>query len=246
MTKFIIILLFAQIAYSQEAFHYFDDYRVSQNRITTKLSSGYYAYESKPWAKGIVPVEFDSSISKDYRNRFMKACKVWSDVANVQCRVRKSSDANYLFVTDKKSTCWTDLGAGNVNGRQEFNFAYDWCWESSKLIHEIGHVLGFMHEHQRPDRDKYLKVYPENAGTYAFAYEKLSLGPLDKSSSYDFMSIMHYWNAAYSVDKRPIMVPQKGYEKYANIMGTSKTLTLSDRNQVRKIYGSKSTLIGVE
>lgn len=77
-----------------------------------------------------------------------------------------------------------------------------------------------MHEHQRPDRDKYLKIYEENAGEFAFAYEKLSFGGLDKSTAYDFMSIMHYWNAAYSINKRPIMVPQPGYEKYTNTMGT--------------------------
>lgn len=52
------------------------------------------------------------------------------------------------------------------------------------------------------------------------------------------MSIMHYWNAAYSVNKRPIMVPQRGYEKYTNTMGTSKSLTKGDRDLVRKVYGS--------
>lgn len=96
-----------------------------------------------------------------------------------------------------------------------------------------------MHEHQRPDRDKYLKIYEENAGEFAFAYEKLSFGGLDKSTAYDFMSIMHYWNAAYSINKRPIMVPQPGYEKYTNTMGTSKDLTKGDRELARKVYGTK-------
>lgn len=238
MAKIVLILFFSQIAYAQELFQYFDDYRLNQSQITTEMASGYFAYESKPWPNGTVPVEFDQTISKDYRQRFMAACKVWSDVANVRCRLRKSSDSNYLFVTDQNSRCWTDVGAGNANGRQEFNFSFAWCWEKTKLIHELGHVLGFMHEHQRPDRDKYIKVNLENAGEYAFAYEKLSFGDLDKSGSYDFMSIMHYWNAAYSVNKRPIMVPRRGYEKYTNTMGTSKTLTKGDRDLVRKIYGS--------
>ena len=26
------------------------------------------------------------------------------------------------------------------------------------LIHEIGHTLGFFHEHSRPDRDQFVKV----------------------------------------------------------------------------------------
>lgn len=135
MAKFLLILFFSQLAQSQEFFHYFDDYRLSQNQLTTEMGSGFYAYESKPWPNGIVPVEFDRSISKDYRNRFMTACKVWSDVANVHCRLRKSTDSNYLFVTDKNNRCWTDVGAGNLNGRQEFNFSFDWCWEKTKLIY---------------------------------------------------------------------------------------------------------------
>lgn len=239
MAKYILILFFAQMSYAQEAFYYFEDYRLAQNQMTTEMASGYFAYDSHPWQNGIVPVEFDSSISKDYRSRFMKACKVWSDVAKVQCRTKRSSDVNFLFVTDKKDKCWTDVGSGEANARREFNFSLAWCWESSKLIHEIGHVLGFMHEHQRPDRDKYIKVRLENAGEFAWAYEKLSFGELDKNGPYDFLSIMHYWNAAYSVNKKPIMVPQKGYEKYTNTMGTSKTLTKGDRALVQRVYGAK-------
>lgn len=239
MVKFIAILLFSQLALAYESFQYFDDYRLSENRLSAEMATGFLAYESKPWPGGIVPVQFDTSISKDYKNRFMQACKVWSGVAKVQCRVRQAKDTNFLFVTDKGNRCWTDVGSGNTNGRQDFNFTFDWCWEKTKLIHELGHVLGFMHEQQRPDRDKYIKVNLENAGQYAFAYEKLSNGGFDKSTPYDFMSIMHYWNAAYSVNGRPIMVPQKGYEKYATTMGTSKNLTQSDRDLVRKIYGPK-------
>lgn len=240
MIKFLCIILFSQVVWSQESFHYFEDYRLAQSQFSTKGASGFYAYSSKPWANGVVPVEFDRTISSDYKNRFMSACKVWSDAANVRCRQRVSTDKNYLFVTDKQGRCWTDVGAGDGNGQQVFNFSLSWCWERTKLIHEIGHVLGFMHEHQRPDRDKYLKIYPENAGEYAFAYDKLSFGQFDKSTSYDFMSIMHYWNAAYSVNKRPIMVPRSGYEKYTNTMGTSKNLTSGDREIVRKIYGKKT------
>lgn len=239
MKNVIFFILVSQIAFAQESFHYFEDYRLANERVATKGASGYFSYESKPWSKGVVPIEFDKSISKDFRNRFMQACKVWSDVANITCRQKVSADRNFLFVTDTQGECWTDVGVGNSSGRQMFNFTHDWCWERTKLVHEIGHVLGFMHEHQRPDRDKYLKVYPENAGQFSFAYERLSFGELDKSTSYDFMSIMHYWNKAYSVNGRAIMVPRAGYEKYANTMGTSKNLTLSDKALARKVYGAK-------
>ena len=237
MKIFLLIFILATAVQAQDEFYYFDDYRLNKNNLTTEMATGYYTYSSRPWPGGVVPVQFDRTISSDYRARFMSACEVWSEVANVQCRLRSTRDTNYLFVTDRKERCWTDVGS--KTGKQEFNFAFEWCWERTSLIHELGHVLGFMHEHQRPDRDKYLKVYPQHAGDMAYSYAKLSFGPLDKKSAYDFMSIMHYWNKAYSVNGKAIMVPRSGYEKYTNTMGTSKNLTRGDIELVRRVYGPK-------
>ncbi|MDX1695639.1 MAG: M12 family metallopeptidase [Ketobacteraceae bacterium] len=60
------------------------------------------------------------------------------------------------------------------------------------VIHEIGHALGFVHEHQRADASSYLKLetsnmIPEIMGEYT---------PEEKNavflSRYDYYSIMHY------------------------------------------------------
>ena len=49
--------------------------------------------------------------------------------------------------------------------------------------------MGFLHEHQRPDRDQYVSVSP---GGNIFDYEKIHNGHV--LTPYDFESITHFGN----------------------------------------------------
>ena len=61
-------------------------------------------------------------------------------------------------------------------------------------IHEIGHVIGFWHEHQRSDRDSYITIRTENAyQSFTFVAEFLRLGNTDNHNiDYDYGSVLHY------------------------------------------------------
>ncbi|RUS86428.1 hypothetical protein EGW08_005806, partial [Elysia chlorotica] len=63
------------------------------------------------------------------------------------------------------------------------------------LIHELGHVIGLIHEHQRHDRDKYVKVMLEhvrNTSQERWFTKLLSGSITDKAVKYDYTSVMHY------------------------------------------------------
>lgn len=65
------------------------------------------------------------------------------------------------------------------------------------IVHEIGHDLGFIHEHQRPDHDEYIDVIETNFGLDSLSlernfnkYSNENVNKLDEP--YDLDSIMHY------------------------------------------------------
>ena len=48
---------------------------------------------------------------------------------------------------------------GRVYGGQRLSLERPWCVRFSTVVHEIGHVVGFWHEHNRPDRDEHVNMY---------------------------------------------------------------------------------------
>lgn len=68
------------------------------------------------------------------------------------------------------------------------------CLTVPTILHEIGHVLGFWHEHTRPDRDNYIDIlYGNIRPEFLKNFEEIdSLITDDLGIGYDYNSIMHY------------------------------------------------------
>jgi hypothetical protein len=70
-----------------------------------------------------------------------------------------------------------------------------------EALHEIGHVTGLNHEHQRCDRDSYVAInlaMVDSDNIYAF--DKLCGDLGNDLGLYDYTSVMHYRNNAFTSD----------------------------------------------
>ncbi|KAF7242084.1 Bone morphogenetic protein 1 [Varanus komodoensis] len=74
------------------------------------------------------------------------------------------------------------------------------CDKFGIVVHELGHVIGFWHEHTRPDRDDHVAIYRENIQPgQEYNFLKMELEEVESlGEMYDFDSIMHYARNTFS------------------------------------------------
>ena len=82
------------------------------------------------------------------------------------------------------------------------------CVRFPIIVHELGHAIGFYHEHSRPDRDEHIEVRFNNIKSSAIHnFEANSAGTTNLLGyGYDYASIMHYDRNAFSSNNRDTIV----------------------------------------
>ncbi len=87
---------------------------------------------------------------------------------------KTAKDKDYIELTPndgKNSYCYSHVGR---QGGHQYIKMYGECIRAAAMIHELGHVVGFAHEHQRPDRDDHIQVFLENIQESMYINHKVS------------------------------------------------------------------------
>lgn len=191
------------------------------------------------WDAGVVPIEFAPEVTDAHRAQVMRLCEGWGRITPVSC-VARTSQLGYLRVIEDvvvQGACTGAVGQARRLVQYQMSLPTG-CYNDRNIYHELGHVLGFIHEHQRPDRDKYLSIDFSNIrADVAYAFTTVPL--VDPLGPYDFLSIMHYGSKYFATDtSRFTMLPQAGYASYALTMGTSAQPSDLDHVALQNLYAA--------
>ncbi|CAJ0596166.1 unnamed protein product [Cylicocyclus nassatus] len=113
------------------------------------------------------------------------------------------------------------------------------CMTDYIVLHELLHVVGLWHEHQRADRDRFIKVVRKNVAKGMKLQFKKVKPPqaYTYNVQYDYMSIMHYNKHTFAIGKRITMRTRD--PRYQNLIGKVNDASPSDYLKVCRMYGCK-------
>lgn len=182
---------------------------------------------SQIWQDKVVYFVFASNVSLEDQNIIYDAMYEWENACNILFRVGQGS-GDYIEIIIGNGS-YSNLG--RIGGKQTLSLSIA-GWNKGTVMHELGHALGMLHEHQHPMRDNYIIVNERNIQIPA--RDQFDIWPYGYASSkFDFDSIMMYGSYAYSRNNQPTMTKKDGTTWTAN----RSYITFNDQLVVMNLYG---------
>ncbi|NXU24801.1 BMP1 protein, partial [Thalassarche chlororhynchos] len=188
------------------------------------------------WPDGVIPYVISGNFSGSQRAIFRQAMRHWEKHTCVTFLERNDEDS-YIVFTYRPCGCCSYVGRRG-GGPQAISIGKN-CDKFGIVVHELGHVIGFWHEHTRPDRDDHVSIIRENIQP-GQEYNFLKMEPEEVESlgeTYDFDSIMHYARNTFS---RGIfldtILPKYDVNGVRPAIGQRTRLSKGDIAQARKLY----------
>ncbi len=190
---------------------------------------------ARKWPEGKLYYSFDDGFPELGKANVLEAMAEYEKSTCVT--FHETTEGQRLNITHRRSGCWSFIG--RLNKVQELSLGPR-CQSKGTAMHELGHAIGFFHEQNRPDRDRYITVHRENVGDDKMGNFNLKKHTNYQGEEYAFDSIMHYSNNSFSKNKQLTMTIKNREvweEQGEPELGARKKLSDIDIRQINKTYG---------
>lgn len=192
------------------------------------------------WPNGIIYYLYDSSVTELLRKNIQHAMDIWENATCLRFETCSNVSDYVTFYNHPNEEYCTCKSFGHKTGLQNITIGYS-CRCVGDLLHTIGHIIGLYHEHDRPDRDNYVKILRDNIEEEEIEHvsdsEFVSLSY--QGVGYDYASIMHLKRNAYSRNGHPTLEVTniEAYEAQGMPeLGKMQTISTGDALRVNRMY----------
>lgn len=181
-----------------------------------------------PWPGGVIPYQFDVSLTAAQTNAYLDGIREWELAANVKFIPRSNQSQYVLFKYDP-------FGPNRVSGANPQVMEIN-SLSRAQICHETGHSLGLNHENIRPDQTNYVLVLTNNVIPGEIRW--FVVDPTGATNgAYDFESVMHLGRNFASVNSAlDTQQTRPRYERLQPRMGNL-ALSVGDRAAAKFLYG---------
>ncbi|GCC24748.1 hypothetical protein chiPu_0003150 [Chiloscyllium punctatum] len=206
--------------------------RIEKSRVPRAATSR----AERIWPGGVIPYVIGGNFTGSQRAMFKQAMRHWEKHTCVTF-IERVDEESYIVFTYRPCGCCSYVGRRG-NGPQAISIGKN-CDKFGIVVHELGHVIGFWHEHTRPDRDDHVTIIRENIQP-GQEYNFLKMEPGEVNSlgeAYDFNSIMHYARNTFSRGMfLDTILPGRDENGVRPAIGQRARLSKGDIAQARKLY----------
>ncbi|XP_064638104.1 protein draper-like isoform X2 [Lineus longissimus] len=160
------------------------------------------------WTHNTMPYYFNGNDYTEHQKKEIReAMDVYEAETCLKFRPATSSDVNKVRFKQGQG-CNSQLGM--VGGSQDLNLDSAGCRWKGLYWHEIGHAIGLVHEHQLPERDRFIKINWNNVNqAFNDAFSTYKDSELVRFGiPYDLSSVMHYEVKAFSQTGGQTIIPR--------------------------------------